>query len=221
MSGNDLIPFPLKLFASGPPLEEARAAVILLHGRGSAAEEILALSQEFLFPKIAYLAPQAVARSWYPYSFLAPLSSNEPALSNSLQRISDLLRMCADCGIPPSRTVLLGFSQGACLALEFAARHPRKYAGVVGFSGALVGPRGTIRAYHGSLHQTPVFLGCSELDPHVPLDRIEETEQIFRQLEGEVIRRIYPAMGHTVNEDEIEFVRNLLSGLKADQKEQE
>jgi predicted esterase len=194
----------------GPPLASARLAVILLHGRGASAEDILGLAGEFRFADIAYLAPRAEGRTWYPNSFLAPISTNEPGISSGLRVVAGLVDMAAQHGRPPESVVVLGFSQGACLALEFAARHARRYAGVAGLSGGLIGPPGTPRNYRGSMDGTPVFLGCSDLDAHVPVERVRESADVFRSLNASVDARIYPGMGHTINQDELESVRALL-----------
>jgi len=185
----------------------------MVHGRGATAESILTLADEFGRPDLAYLAPQAHGYAWYPYSFLFPMEQNEPGLSSGLATLGDLLERITAAGVPPERTILLGFSQGACLSLEFAARNARRYGGVIGLSGGLIGPPGTPRDYAGSLAGTPVFLGCSDRDPHIPRQRVDESAQVLTGLGGEVTERIYPAMGHTVNEDEIEFVQGLLAGL--------
>lgn len=198
---------------AGAALAEARAAAILVHGRGANAESILSLAAVLDRPEIAYLAPQAAGHSWYPYSFLAPVETNEPGLTSALEVISGLLRGLDASGFPPERVVLLGFSQGACLTLEFAARAPRRYGAVIGLSGGLIGPPGGLRAYRGSLASTPVFIGCSDGDPHIPLARVHETAALFRSLGGEVTERIYPGMDHTVNDDEVRHVRRLLAGL--------
>ncbi|HEV7516822.1 MAG TPA: phospholipase, partial [Thermoanaerobaculia bacterium] len=201
---------------AGLPLAAAGAAVIMVHGRGATAESILTLADELGRPDLAYLAPQAHGHAWYPYSFLAPLAQNELGLSSALAVLGDLVERVGAAGIPPERTVLLGFSQGACLSLEFAARNAGKgqrLGGVVGLSGGLIGPPGTPREYalgDGSLAGTPVFLGCSDRDAHVPRERVDESARVLSSLGGEVTERIYPGMGHTVNEDEIEFVRDLL-----------
>jgi predicted esterase len=187
--------------------------MILVHGRGAPAEDILSLGRELDRPDLAYLAPQAPGYAWYPYSFLAPLEQNEPGLSDGLALLGHLLERLAGAGIPPERTVLLGFSQGACLSLEFAARNAKRFGGVVGLSGGLIGPPGTPRDYPGSLADTPVFLGCSDRDPHIPLERVQETTKVLTGMGARVTERIYPAMGHTVNEDELKHVRDLLAGL--------
>jgi predicted esterase len=188
--------------------------MILMHGRGASAEDILTLVPELDQGGFAYLAPQAAGYTWYPYSFLAPLSSNEPWLSSALAVIASLLRQLTDAGIPPERTILLGFSQGACLSLEFAARNARRYGGVAGLSGGLIGPDGTPRNYTGSLAGTPVFLGCSDVDFHIPKERVLHSAEVLRGLGGDVTARLYPGMGHMVNDDEIQFVRGMMAALK-------
>lgn len=195
---------------AGVPLEQARGAMILLHGRGAGAADILGLAGELEHGGIAYLAPDAAGRAWYPYSFLAPIDRNEPWLSSALEWIGELVAGVEAAGIPASRVILLGFSQGACLALEFAARHARRYGGVVGLSGGLIGPEGTPRDYAGSLDEAPVFLGCSDVDPHVPVERVNESADVFRRMRAQVTKRIYPGMGHTVNADEIAAVREIV-----------
>jgi predicted esterase len=194
----------------GPPPGAARLAIVAVHGRGAAASDILSVARELALEDVAFVAPDAAGHTWYPYSFLAPMSDNEPYLSSALallERVVEDLRR----EIPAQRIGLLGFSQGACLSVEFAARHARRYAAVVGFSGGVIGPSGTPRDYKGAMDGTPVFLGCSDMDPHIPLDRVHETADVFRRLGASVDERIYPRMGHLVNFDEIEAVRALLS----------
>jgi predicted esterase len=163
---------------------------------------------------VAYLAPQARGYSWYPQSFLAPQGRNEPWLSSALDLVAAVLRTVAHAGLPPRRTLLMGFSQGACLALEFVARNPAMYGGVAGLSGGLIGPPGTPRDYTGRLDGVRVFLGCSDVDPHIPLERVQETGRVMDGMGAMVTSRIYPGMGHTVNEDELDAVRALLDAVR-------
>jgi predicted esterase len=195
---------------AGPPPAEARLVAILIHGRGASADDILGLSQEFRAREVAYLAPQAAGHTWYPDSFLSPIPQNEPGITSGLRVIAGLIDLVGGQGVPANRVVLLGFSQGACLALEFAARNARRYAAVAGLSGGLIGPPGTPRSYAGSLDGTPVFLGCSDVDPHIPLERVHESAEVFKRMDAAVDERIYPRMGHTVNAEEIEAVDAML-----------
>jgi len=201
------------VLAAGEPLERARAAMVLVHGRGATAEDILTLAAELDQPGFIYLAPQAANNTWYPYSFLAPIERNEPYLSSALAMLDHVLAHIAAAGIPAERTILLGFSQGACLATEFVARNARRYGGLVGLSGGLIGPDSTARDYPGALDGTPVFLGCSDVDPHIPAARVQHSAEVLRRLGGDVTARLYPGMGHTMNEDEIEAVRRIMAAL--------
>jgi len=203
----------MRIVASGAPLANARAAAVLLHGRGSNAEDMLGLAEEFAQPDIAYLAPEAPGHTWYPYSFLAPLAQNEPHLSNALATVGATLDRLAQEGFPAERIALIGFSQGGCLALEYVARNAKRYGAVAGLSAGLIGPPGTPRNYAGSLAGTPVFLGCSDIDAHVPRARVHESRDVLEKLGGAVTERIYPGMGHTANADEIGHVTKLLAGL--------
>jgi predicted esterase len=194
----------------GPRIDDARLAVILIHGRGASAEDILGLAREFATVDVAYLAPQAAGNTWYPYSFLSPIPQNEPWLTSALGVVSRLAQTLGEQGVSAERIAILGFSQGACLTLEFAARNPRRYAGVIGLSGGLIGPPGTPRIYPGSLDSTPVFLGCSDVDPHIPVERVRESTAVLRTMKAIVDERIYRGMGHTVNSDEVAAVKALL-----------
>lgn len=196
---------------AGKAMDQATAAMIMIHGRGATAQSILTLASELPHPGLAYLAPQAASNSWYPFSFLAPIDRNEPGLSSGLAAIGDVLERLENEDIPPERVILLGFSQGACLALEFAARHARRYAGVVGLSGGLIGPDGTPRDYLGSLEGTPVFLGCSDVDFHIPKERVYHSAEVLERIGGQVTTRLYPNMGHTINKDELDFVREMVT----------
>lgn len=200
---------PIRRF--GPEPRDARLTVVLVHGRGDSAGGILGLARAIDTPDVAFLAPEAAGRTWYPYPFLAPMEQNEPALSSALARIDTLIEMLEHDGIDTGRVVLMGFSQGACLSLEYAARHARRYAAVVALSGALIGPPGTPREYAGSLGGTPVFIGCSDVDAHIPLERVRESADVFRRMGAVVDERIYPGMGHTINADELKAVSALLA----------
>lgn len=199
----------------GPPLHQAKAAMIMVHGRGATAESILTLVPSLSRPDIAFLAPQAAGNTWYPNSFLAPIESNEPGITSGLSAIGAVLSSVEDAGVPAARTALLGFSQGACLSLEFAARNARRYGGVACLSGGLIGPDGTARDYEGSFDGTPIFLGCSDIDPHIPAARVRHSAEVLRRMGADVTMRLYPGMGHAVNEEELEFVRSMLSDLVA------
>jgi predicted esterase len=198
---------------AGKPLTRARGAVVLLHGRGASAEDILSLAAELEQPDFAYLAPQAAGNTWYPYRFNEPVSRNEPWLSSALEVVGEVIDRIIAGGLPSEKIVLLGFSQGACLALEWAARHARRYGGLVGLSGGLIGAEGEPRQDHGRLDGTPVFLGCSDPDPHIPRGRVELAAQVLIEMGGEVTMRLYPDLGHTVNMDEIDTVRRILDSL--------
>ena len=193
----------------------ARLAVILVHGRGDSPDGVLALADELRLTDVAYLAPAAAGGTWYPYSFLAPIDTNEPGISSGLRVLRRAIDMLGQEGLPPERVALLGFSQGACLSLEFAARHARRYAAIIGLSGGVIGPPGTPRAYTGAFDGTPVFLGCSDIDAHIPLERVHESAAIFRRLGASVDERIYPGMGHIVNADERQAVAALLKAASA------
>jgi phospholipase/carboxylesterase len=198
---------------AGAPLGAARAAMILVHGRGASAEGMLGLADAFDANDIAYVAPQARSGSWYPQSFMAPIARNEPYLSEALKMLSGVVEDLERQDVPREKIVLLGFSQGACLALEFAARNANPFGGVVALSGGLIGPEGTPRNYSGSLAGTPVFLGCSDVDFHIPLARVRESSEVLKTLGGDVTEIIYPGMGHTIVQDEVEHVKTILKGL--------
>jgi phospholipase/carboxylesterase len=197
----------------GAPLSSATAVMIMLHGRGARAEDILTLAPHFSQPGLAFLAPQAAGNTWYPNRFTAPIPSNEPWLSSALAFITRVHSQVTAAGIPNEHIFLLGFSQGACLALEYAARNPNRYAGLIGLSGGLIGPDLISREAPGSFESTPVFLGCSDVDFHIPQERVEQTALIFARMGAEVTKRLYPNMDHTVNEDEIDFIHNLVQKL--------
>ena len=196
---------------AGAPLASAKAAMILVHGRNAAPANILDLFTRLERPQLAAIAPAAAGGTWYPQSFLAPREQNEPGITSGLFVIETLVSDAIAAGMPSEKIILLGFSQGACLTAEFSLRHPRRYGGVMVLSGGLIGPPGTtwdnISAdYDG----TPVFLGCSDVDSHIPKERVLESETVFARHGARVTRRLYPNMGHLVNEDEIAFVRHVI-----------
>jgi phospholipase/carboxylesterase len=191
-------------------IKSAKSAMILIHGRGSTAKSILTLTKEFNVDNYIYAAPQANGSTWYPYSFLSPLELNEPDLSSALNVIDSLIKKLNDSGIPYSEIILLGFSQGACLTLEYGARNAKKYKGIIGLSGALIGDKIDKSRYSGSFEKCPVFLGCSDNDPHIPEERVHQTAEVMDELNASVTKRIYSGMGHTINEDEINFIRSVV-----------
>ncbi|WP_420641728.1 alpha/beta hydrolase [Candidatus Leptofilum sp.] len=203
------------ILQQGKPLNEAKAAMILVHGRGATAQSILELAGVLPHPQMAYLAPQAAGNTWYPYSFLAPIPQNEPGISSGLQAIADLVALIEAAGILAEKIIIGGFSQGACLASEFVARNAKRYGGLLIFSGGLIGPPDTPRNYEGSLDGTPVFIGCSDVDFHIPLERVEETAVTLTQLGASVNKKIYPNMGHTIIQDEIEQAQQIVNNLLA------
>ena len=199
----------------GRPLGEAGAALVLVHGRGARAENILELAPLLAHPAFAYIAPQAAGSTWYPFSFMMPLDRNEPYLSSALDRLGEVVAGVESGGIPAGRIIIGGFSQGACLASEFVARNARRYGGLLVFSGGVIGPPGTPRVYGGSLEGTPVFIGCSDSDPHIPLERVEETAEVLARLGAAVEKRIYPRMDHTINDDELDRARAIIERVGA------
>lgn len=201
------------MLTAGVPLASAQAAMVMMHGRGAIAEDILTLAAELNQPGFAYLAPQAAANAWYPNRFMEPTASNEPWLSSAFSVLAHVVSEVSRAGIPAEQTILLGFSQGACLMLEYTARNARRYGGIVGLSGGLIGPDDTPREYPGSLAGTPVFLGCSDIDPHIPKARVLLTAEVLERLGGQVTARLYRGMGHTVNLDEIAFVQGMMKTL--------
>lgn len=200
----------------GAPLDSAAAVAILVHGRGADPRDMIGLAQAFQRPGLACLAPAAAGNTWYPYSFMSPRERNEPGISSGLAVIENLVTDCLARGFDASRIVIGGFSQGACLASEFCIRHPRRYGGLLAFSGGLIGPPETTwDDVTADLTGMPVFLGCSDVDPHIPKERVLATEQVFARLGASVVRKLYPGMGHTINEDEIREGRRILDGVLA------
>jgi predicted esterase len=196
-------------------LTSAKAALIMVHGRGASADDMLSLASAVVADwvnegRIAIIAPQADGSVWYPQRFMMPRSTNEPYLTAALARLDALVSEAAAV-LPLEKIALLGFSQGACLALEYAASHPRRYGAVFGLSGGLIGDQ--LPEYTGDMAETPVFLGCSDVDFHIPVERVHESADVFAALNARVEKRIYPGMGHTVNQDEVTIVRQWMKGI--------
>ena len=207
---------PTRVHVVGTSLGRARAAVILLHGRGGSADDIATLASVLAIDGLAFLVPEATGHTWYPQRFIAPLAANEPWLGSALGVVGSLVAQATAARIPQAKVALAGFSQGACLALEFAARTPARYGAVIGFSGGLIGPPDQPRPAApagASLAGTPVFLGCGDVDGHIPVASVEASAAILRGLGGVIDLRLYPNMGHTINQDELDAARALLAGL--------
>lgn len=220
---------------NGLPLHQpdgtpASGALVLLHGRGASATSILPLARDLGRTDLPALAPQAPTRAWYPFSFLAPLSANEPDLSQAIEQVTQIVAHLSAADIPRSRIALAGFSQGACLALEVAARTGGRWGAVLAFSGGLIGTGELADAeptlqgmggpfadkafdYPHSLEGTPIFIGGSDVDPHIPLARMKRSAEVLRELEADVDLRVYPGMGHTINGDELEAGRAMLHAV--------
>ena len=198
------------VLTAGTSLSDAEAVVIAIHGRGAAPEDILKLAPALTVDGVSWLAPAAAGRNWYPHRFIAERETNQPYLDSALRRIETLVDGLTASGVPHASIVLLGFSQGACLSLEFVARHPRRWGGLVAFSGGLIGEPGTVWDTPGSLEGTPVFIGCSDIDAHIPLDRVEESAAVLERMGGLVTLRVYPGMGHTVIGEEIDYGRRIV-----------
>ncbi len=198
---------------TGTPLPNATSAMIMIHGRGGDALDILAMASHFTASNVAYFAPQAQNFTWYPNRFIMPRASNEPYLSSALKIITDLVTHITEGGISADKILFVGFSQGACLASEFVARNPKRYGALFALSGGLIGAEGELTGYIGSLSKTPVFLGCSDIDDHIPVGRIHESEKIFTEMDATVTKRIYPNMGHIVNQDELDFIKEVMSAV--------
>ncbi|TXG86223.1 MAG: phospholipase [Thermomicrobiales bacterium] len=202
-----------QVLRAGAPVDRASKAVIAIHGRGANAADIIGVAQAIDLSDVAWLAPDAASHTWYPYSFLMPVDQNQPFLDSAISVVGGLLQHLEDSGIPAEKAVLLGFSQGACLASEFVARHPRRYGGLVVFSGGLIGATIEPNTFVGSLAETPIYGGCSDVDAHIPLERFEVTGRVLADLGGAVDFRVYPGMGHTINLDELSAARELISSV--------
>lgn len=201
----------LEIQEAGASLGKGEKVVIALHGRGGSAADILQLAATLSDKTFTLLAPQATGFSWYPYSFLAPPAQNEPSLSSALSMVKQTLDKVVANGISLNKIYLLGFSQGACLTLEFAARHAQRYGGIIAFTGGLIGDKIYPENYQGNFNNTPIYIGSSDVDPHVPLPRIYASENILRDMGASVQTDIFPGMGHTINQQELEVARKILS----------
>jgi phospholipase/carboxylesterase len=199
-----------QVLSAGEPVAEAAGAVVLLHGRGGSARDILGLSNAFGGLGLAFVAPEAAGHTWYPQSFLAPRSANEPYLSSALEKIRRVVDGLVAGGIPTERIVISGFSQGACLSTEFVATHPARYAGLIAFTGGLIGPPGSDLHHAGELHGTPALLLSGDPDPHVPWSRVEESAAQLKAMGAEVTAIRYAGRQHTVSQDEVAHARLLL-----------
>jgi phospholipase/carboxylesterase len=202
-----------KITTQGLPLKEAKKALIMIHGRGAGAEDILSIATYLDVKDFALLAPEATGNTWYPYSFLTPPKENEPWLSSALELVGETVNKIVSSGISKENIFFLGFSQGACLTLEYVTRNAEKYGGVIAFTGGLIGDRIYEENYKGDFGETPVFIGTSDPDPHVPVERVNVTESILVKMNAMVTKRIYKNMGHTVNQDEIDWANKILGGI--------
>jgi len=223
-----------QLVTAGAPLEAAEAAMVMVHGRGATAQSIVRMAEEFHHHGVAYLAPQAARNTWYPQPFTAPVEYNEPGRTSGLHAIRDAIEVATgggdddgstagdsdgditrgdDAGLPLERVIVLGFSQGACLASEFVARNPARYGGLAVLSGGLIGEEIDPEDYEGDLEGTPVFFGCSDVDPHIAAERVRVSADVLERLGGDVTTRLYEGMGHGVNQDEVEFVSEMVADL--------
>lgn len=197
----------------GKKLGEAEKVLVMLHGRGASAEDILSLAEYLKVSEFTLLAPQATGNSWYPNSFLAPPYTNEPWLSSAISLIEDITDDIIDADISYNNIFFAGFSQGACLTLEFVSRNARRYGGVAAFTGGLIGDKIYEQNYSGDFESTPVFIGTSDPDPHVPVQRVLDSVKVLKGMNAQVTEKIYRNMGHTINEDEIETVNSLIFNL--------
>ena len=201
-----------KIVTAGQPLTKATKALIMLHGRGATAEDILGLAREFNVKEYALVAPQATNYTWYPLSFLAPVKQNEPWLTSAIQVVSEIVEDIRSAGIKDENIYFAGFSQGACLTLEFVTRNATRWGGVAAFTGGLIGDSINLGNYRGDFAGTPVFIGTSNPDPHVPVERVNASADVIRKMNAVVTEKVYPGMGHTINREEIEIVnKNLFS----------
>lgn len=195
----------------GAPLDRAAGAVIMLHGRGASAEDILNLAQAMYHPRLAYLAPESEGHAWYPYTFLSSREKNEPWLSSALKKVKSTIQMAKDAGISSEHIIVCGFSQGACLSIEYVATHPERYAGLLAFTGGLIGPLDMVLAYSGDLRQTPAFLGSGDHDPFIPWERVRQSAYVLAGMNAQVTLQCYPGRAHTVSSHEVQFANRLIA----------
>jgi predicted esterase len=209
-----------EVYAEGARLEDAAGVVILLHGRGGSAEDILSLAGELggAELQLTFLAPQAAGSSWYPNSFLAKRESNEPWVSSALAKVSSVVELAVAAGIPRERIVVGGFSQGACLATEFVATHPARYAGLIAWTGGLIGPLGSDISHTGDLGGMPAFQSGGDPDPHVPWSRVEESAKVLTAMGAQVATRRYPGKPHSVSAEEVTLARELIEAAFVDNR---
>jgi phospholipase/carboxylesterase len=199
-----------KIIAAGKEVNDAKKALIMIHGRGADAGDILGLSKYFNIPEFALVAPEATNNTWYPQSFMAPAALNEPWLTSALELVDLTVREIVSAGIDKTSIYFLGFSQGACLTLEYVARNATRYGGIVAFTGGLIGDKIYNENYKGDFGGTPVFIGTSDPDPHVPVQRVYATSNILTDMGATVTHKVYPNMGHTISNDEITQANNLV-----------
>jgi phospholipase/carboxylesterase len=199
------------ILTRGAALKDALGAVVLLHGRGGSADNILGMTEGMLHPGLAYLAPAAAQNTWYPLSFLAPKEQNEPWLTSALKKVEATLQIIRDSGIPNEKILICGFSQGACLSSEFVARNPTRYAGLIAFTGGLIGPPGMDLTYPGDLAGTPAFFGSGDPDPHVPWSRVQESIDVYTRMGAKVASKRYPGKAHDVSQDEIDHGNKVIA----------
>jgi phospholipase/carboxylesterase len=201
-----------RLMRAGTPPGDAAGLLLMLHGRGASASDILGLAPSLHAPGFAWWAPEAANSTWYPYPFISPPAMNEPWLSSAIGLLSEIVADAATAGFPPEKIWLIGFSQGACLSVEYAARSAQRWGGVGAFSGGLIGDRLYQERYGGDLAGTPVFLGSSDPDPHIPVSRVHESAALLKSMNANVVKRIYPEMGHTISYTELQEANTHLFG---------
>jgi phospholipase/carboxylesterase len=199
--------FNLKVLQQGQPLNKAKKALILLHGRGGTAEDIITLADEFCDEDFYIVAPEGSHNVWYPHPFMSEDSLNEPQLTASVNRIEALIDDISQ-HIPPDQIYLMGFSQGACMSLEISTRHAQKYGGVIAFTGGLIGKKINEKKYHGNFEGTNVFIGTSQNDPFIALSRIQESKVVMEKMGAQVTLKVYPGSSHTISPEEIQWVKN-------------